>query len=584
MKYRSLRFLLFLLGAVALGAPSLRAAEAPRLNLLLITADDLNADSPGWMGSKMGATPTLDQLAASGHRFVNHHVIVPICQPSREALMTGRLPHHSGALGFNPIKPGTPTLVTTLQTAGYYTVGINKLAHMKPASCFPWEEAIVSGSGKNPPLLRRQFATALQNAAHANKPFFINLNITDPHRPFPGATAGDAEATAEAAAPARNREDSATQPGRPQVMTAEEEANQFRQMRYYKPEEVKVPDFLEDLPQVRVEIAQYFTAVARMDLSLKGVLEALHDSGHEKDTIIVFLGDNGMSFPFSKATVYVDGTWEPVILKYPGMPAAAAHEEFVSSVDIMPTLLDLLGVNPPEGIDGRSWLPLLHGQKQEARDYVITHVNTVFGGGDYPQRCIRTKDWALIFHAWPDGTAKFRVEAMSGLTYPALVTAAKSDARIAERVQQYRVGEPRMFFNERADATERVNLIHDPRSRSEIERLAKILLRELEKTHDPQTANFQKSLSEWQAKPAIEPAGHARKAAADSFERPPALPGQDSDPVSPHLPEQAFGGSRTPSIWRGETKSPGATPAPAATAGHAGTEDLARSSKGFRPR
>ena len=552
MKSRSRRYLIFLLCAVTFCAPSIHAAEAPRLNLLLITADDLNADSPGWMGGKMGATPTLDKLAASGHRFVNHHVIVPICQPSREALMTGRLPHHSGALGFNPIKPGTPTLVTTLQTAGYYTAGINKLAHMKPASCFPWDEAIVSGSGKNPPLLRQQFETALKNAATANKPFFINLNITDPHRPFPGATAADAETAAEAATSAKTRGTSAARPGQPKELTAEEEANQYKQMRVYKPEEVKVPDFLEDLPQVRVEIAQYFTAVARMDLSLKGVLEALQASGHEKDTIIVFLGDNGMSFPFSKATVYVDGTWEPVILKYPGMPAAAAHEEFVSSVDMMPTLLDLLGVKHPEGIDGRSWLPLLHGQKQEARDYVITHVNTVFGGGNYPQRCIRTKDWALIFHAWPDGTAKFRVEAMSGLTYPAMVTAGKSDARIAERMKQYRVGEPRMFFNERADSAERVNLINDARSQSEIERLAKILLSEMERTHDPQTANFQKSLSEWQAKPAIEPTKNARKAAEDSFNLLPALLGQDSGLTRPYLLEQAFGGSRTPSNQRGQ--------------------------------
>src|SRR5262245_6261354 len=59
------------------------------LNLLLITADDMNADSAGWMGSPLQVTPHLDALAASGHRFVDDHLTASICQPSREALLTG---------------------------------------------------------------------------------------------------------------------------------------------------------------------------------------------------------------------------------------------------------------------------------------------------------------------------------------------------------------------------------------------------------------------------------------------------------------------------------------------------------------
>ncbi len=58
------------------------AAElAKPLNLLIVTADDMNADSVGWNGSQLGATPNLDAFAKSAHRFVNSHVTVPICQP-----------------------------------------------------------------------------------------------------------------------------------------------------------------------------------------------------------------------------------------------------------------------------------------------------------------------------------------------------------------------------------------------------------------------------------------------------------------------------------------------------------------------
>src|SRR5215471_9602082 len=85
------------------------AASAVPLNLLLVTADDMNADSTGFMGSKLGATPNLDAFAATAFRFEQCHVSAPICQPSRSAFMTGRVPHRNGALGFHPIRTDVPT-------------------------------------------------------------------------------------------------------------------------------------------------------------------------------------------------------------------------------------------------------------------------------------------------------------------------------------------------------------------------------------------------------------------------------------------------------------------------------------------
>jgi N-sulfoglucosamine sulfohydrolase len=148
-------------------------------------------------------------------------------------------------------------------------------------------------------------------------------------------------------------------------------------------------------------------------------------------------------------------------------------------------------------MDGRSWLPLINGQKQDGRDYVITHVNTVSSGMSLPQRCIRTKDWALLFHSWVDGKAKFKVEAMSGITYNAMAKAAGSDEKIAGRVKQLRVGEPLMFFNEHTDTAERSNAVNDANYKTEIERLAGLLLDHMKKTEDPEAANFTKALDDW---------------------------------------------------------------------------------------
>lgn len=478
------------------------AADKP-LNLLLITVDDMNADSPGWMGNPLKTTPNLDAFSISAHQFINNHVTAPICQPSRSALMTGRVPHVSGALGFDPVREGTPTLVTILKARGYFTGVVDKHVHMKPDTEFPWDLKL-GGSGKNPPARKEHMEELFAAAKESGKPFFINANITDPHRPFPGSaqeatkrgSKGDEEAEGNAEAPRKKQTPRPKQAARA-AKAAGNASPEKAGTRVLTEKEITVPRFLENLPEIRTEIAQYETAIARLDASFGAIMETLKDTGHENDTIVLFMSDHGISAPFSKATVYRNGTWSPVLFRFPGMKTPQIHQEFVSSVDILPTLLELMNVERPDGMNGRSWVPLLKGEQQPDRDFVVTHVNTTSSGASQAQRCIRTKTHALLFHAWPDGTPKFKVEAMNGLTFKALEQQAKSDPRVAARVAQYRVGEPLMFFDETADPDERVNRIADASQRNEVERLTALLLDHMQRTNDPQLGNFQKAIELW---------------------------------------------------------------------------------------
>jgi N-sulfoglucosamine sulfohydrolase len=458
--------------AIVLSAAAGAPAADGKLNLLLITADDMNADSAGWMGNKLGATPNLDALAASSCRFVNHHVTVPICQPGRSAFMTGRVPHRNGALGFNPIRTDVPTLVELLQKEGYFAAAINKTAHMAPPSKFPWDKAL-EGSGKNPKTIRQHMEESLAAAAEAKQPFFINANITDPHRPFFGSDQGKQRAA------------------KPGKKGKQRPLGDQSAVTPYRPEEVTVPSFLEDLPDVRMEVAQYYTSVRRFDVSLGEILAALKASGQEDRTIVVFLSDHGMSFPFSKATVYYNGTHSPLLLRYPNQGQPRQLDPFVSSVDLLPTLLDLLGVAHPAELDGRSLVPLLKGESQEGRDYVVTHVNTVSSGRSFAQRCVRTKDRALMFHGWSDGQTNFRVEAMNGLSYAALAAAGQSDERIAIRVQQLVKGMPLALYDLDRDPGERINVLRDVAYKADVQRLSKLLIEHMQRTSDPQLAAFE---------------------------------------------------------------------------------------------
>jgi N-sulfoglucosamine sulfohydrolase len=444
---------------VAFGAPA-RAAEKP-LNLLVITADDMNADSAGWVGNKLGATPSLDAFAQTAHRFVNSHVTVPICQPGRSALMTGRVPHRNGALGFNPIRRDVPTLVEVLRDAGYYTACIAKAIHMAPAEKFPWHAVGEQALGKQPTKFAEKFRELLATAAKEKKPFFVNANLCDPHRPFIGAN--------------------------------KKADDPLDGARAFKPAEVTVPAFLEDLPRVREEVAQYYSNVNRFDVAFGLLMKELAAAGRDADTVVVFMSDHGMSFPFSKATVYHNGTWSPVLVRYPGQKDAKTHAEFVSSVDIMPSVLELLGAKPPAGMDGRSWVPLLKGEAQPDRDFVVTHVNTVSSGKSFAQRCVRTKDRALMFHAWAGGPDKFRVEAMSGLSFAAM--SASTEPAIQARVKQLVDGEPLMLFDTAIDPTERKNLLRDPKYAADLAALSAKLLAHMKRTEDPQLKALEAALS-----------------------------------------------------------------------------------------
>jgi N-sulfoglucosamine sulfohydrolase len=206
-------------------------------------------------------------------------------------------------------------------------------------------------------------------------------------------------------------------------------------------------------------------------------------------TVIVVVSDHGMPFPFAKSTVYHNGPWCPVLLHYPGMGAPQVRDELTSSLDIMPTLFDILKVSSP-GLEGQSWIPLLHGEKQD-RDHVFVQVTSLSSGKFFPQRLVQTKTGALLFSPWADGRNAYHSESMTGLTYKAMVAAGKSDPKIQQRVDQYIKGYPIAYYDLAKDPDQRHNAIDDPAYQDEVSRLQALLLDHMQKTDDPQLENFQ---------------------------------------------------------------------------------------------
>ena len=446
--------------------------QQKRLNVLLITADDMNWSAPGCFGGRTpDITPNIDRLASEGVRFEHAHITIAVCQPSRSALMTGRYPHRNGAEGFQPIDTSVPTLIEQFRTAGYLNGILGKVTHLAPREKFPWDMAEDFGdlgNGRNPQLYYKYAKGFFEQAAGQGKPFFLMANSHDPHRPFHGsAQEKKSFAAVLSTIPAPSR--------------------------VYKPEEIEVPGFLPDLPDVRKEITQYYCSVRRCDDTVGAVLRALRESGQADNTLIMFLSDNGMSLPFAKTNCYLNSTRTPWIAVWPGRikPGLVDKQHFISGIDFMPTALDAAGLPRPKGMDGSSFLPVLLGKRQRQRDKVFTQFHETSGRNRYPMRCVQDGRFGYIFNAWSDGERIFRNESQSGLTFNAMKAGAETSESVAARVKlfQYRVLEEFYDFEKDPDALR--NLIDDPSYKKDIQNMRKLLLDWMKKTGDPALEAFE---------------------------------------------------------------------------------------------
>src|SRR6185369_15570688 len=129
-----------------------------------------------------------------------------------------------------------------------------------------------------------------------------------------------------------------------------------------------------DDPGVRSELALYYSSVRRGDDCLGEVLRALKESGEDERTAIIFLSDHGMPLPFAKTQLYYHSTHTPWMFRWPGVTKAGAVDDrhMISFVDLLPTMLEIAALPLPPGLDGRSIVPILRGERQENRDFVVT--------------------------------------------------------------------------------------------------------------------------------------------------------------------------------------------------------------------
>lgn len=326
-----------------------------RDNVLLVHWHDLGRYL-GAYGHADVESPRMDQLAAEGILFTAAHATAPLCSPSRGSLFTGRYPQSNGLVGLAhhgwEYRAGVRTLPQLLSDSGWHTA----LFGMQHETSYParlgFDEYDVSNSYCE--YVVEQTTRWLRAAPEA--PFFLTAGFFETHRPYPHDRYQPAD-----------------------------------------PEAVTLPDYLPDTGDVRQDLADFYGSITVADAAVGQLLDTLESTGLDRTTWVVFVTDHGPALPRAKSTLYDAGTGIALIVRPPKNHSRdpLVYENLFSGVDLVPTLLDLLGVDVPADVEGVSHAPQLTVPEPAAvRDAVYT-MKTYHDSFD-PIRAVRTKQYSYI--------------------------------------------------------------------------------------------------------------------------------------------------------------------------------------------
>ncbi len=353
-------------GTIALGVllpGAVFAAEDKRPNLLLMMSDDLTYTDMGFQGNSQVKTPYLDELANSGMRFKYCYNSSPMCAPTRMSLYTGIAPVRNGGYpNHSRVYDNIKSMPHYLRDMGY-DVALTGKKHYAPEKNFPFDYLGGRGhdGGKGKDLDIEKAAKYISD--HTGSPWCLVVMSNQPHSPW-------------------NRGDKSQ----------------------YKAKDLKLPPYMVDSEDTREALTRYYAEITYMDNQMGEVLQALKESGQEENTLVVFLSEQGSSFPHCKWTCYDTGLRSAGVVRWPAV--VKGHKEsdaMIQYIDVLPTFIEAAGGDPSKlGLDGKSFLPVLKGEKTEHRKYIcgVQTSKGIYSGTKtgYGIRTVRDDKYRLIWN------------------------------------------------------------------------------------------------------------------------------------------------------------------------------------------
>lgn len=363
--------------------PAVLTAPRRRPNILLAIADDWSWPHNSAAGDPVVRTPGFDRVARQGVLFTNAVCASPGCAPSRAALLTGRSPWQLEEAGTHAsLFPRKFAVFPEILEAAGYIVGITG----KGAGPCNWKDAGWPHNPAGPSFVARKlqppkgisdndyagnFADFLA-ARPKERPFFFWYGGHEPHRAYdPGCGVRSGK----------------------------------------RLDDVRVPAFLPDCPEVRSDILDYYFEIEWFDSHLARMLVLLEKAGELENTLVLVTADNGMPFPAAKANMREYGIHMPFAVMWPArVKGGRVVEDLISFMDFAPTFLAAAGIAIPEIMTGRSFLDILTSERAGRVDPRRTralsgrerHSHARFDNLAYPSRALRTPEYLYVRNFKPD--------------------------------------------------------------------------------------------------------------------------------------------------------------------------------------
>jgi arylsulfatase A-like enzyme len=276
-------------------------------------------------------------------------------------------------------------------------------------------------------------AVAVDLLTRLDRPFFLNVGFEEPHRDAQG---------------------------------------RFKTHPPYDARGVEVPGYLPDTPEAREEMAELQGAIHAMDRGVGRILDALAARPDAEDTWVVFTTDHGLALPRAKASMYDPGVAVALLMRWParGLVGGRVEEALTSHVDLLPTLLEGLGLPLPGDLHGRSLWPRLQGGAYDPRELVFAE--KTFHTAYEPMRMVRDARYKLIVNLEVDI-----------LNVPGDVLRSPVTARMVDEIAVERP--PLELYDLEDDPDERRNRIDDPALADVRARLSEALVDWMRRTGDP---------------------------------------------------------------------------------------------------
>jgi len=366
---------------VAAAAPLVTGAASKRRNIVFVLIDDLRFDAMGFMGHPVIETPHIDRMTANGVHLKNAFVTTSLCSPSRASILTGLYAHKHQILNNSTLLPkSTITFPVLLQKAGYRTAFVGKW-HMGGSTDEPrpgfdrWVSFRGQGVYYDPTfnidgehVKREGYVSDLITdystdfiRKNKDKPFFLYMSHKAVHAMFKPAKRHEGKyrnATVPKPASFANTEENYR--GKP--LWVKRQRSTWHGVDAMYNYEIDFDEFYRS----------YCETVCGVDDSMGRLMETLEREGLAEDTLVVFMGDNGFLFGehglIDKRCMYEPSIRVPMIAHCPLMTGNVhSTDRLALNIDIAPTILDAAGIDAPSSMHGRSFLPLLKGERENWR-------------------------------------------------------------------------------------------------------------------------------------------------------------------------------------------------------------------------